>query len=223
MQTSVAPRSHASLRAADDLGYGQEVSFLLPVVAAEGAEAAALDADVGEVDVAVDHVGDQVAHGAATKLVGNHLDSVEFQPRRFEEGYGLLHGDVPALEGVGQGPAHLEIDGANEGFQGAVEMGVQFDALTYLSMPPLTYPFNVGHVQKPRPHGWRCEVVAVHEEFRVYGQAGSQSEAQRLGAPLKLRNLRPGRFRVYVVDGEGRNAAPVVYARGEEERVVVLG
>ena len=59
------------LRAAHHLVDGQEVALLLAVVAAEGAEAAVLDADVGEVDVAVDDVGDDVARLPAAQLVGD--------------------------------------------------------------------------------------------------------------------------------------------------------
>ena len=77
MHTSVAPRSHASLRAPHHLVDRQEVALLLAVVAAERAEAAVLDADVGEVDVAIDDVGDDVAGLAAAQLVGDEGEGGE--------------------------------------------------------------------------------------------------------------------------------------------------
>ena len=65
-----ARRDPTPPRAPHDLLDGQEVALLLAVVAAERAEAAVLDADVGEVDVAVDDVGDDVADLAPAQLVG---------------------------------------------------------------------------------------------------------------------------------------------------------
>ena len=87
------------------------------MVAAEGAEAAPLDADVGEVDVSVDHVGDEVSDSAASEFVGHHLGGVQFQPRGFEEGDRLLDGYVLAFEGVGQRATCGEVNCANKGFQ----------------------------------------------------------------------------------------------------------
>ena len=57
--------------AADDLLDVEEVAFVAALGARERAEAAGLDADVGEVDVAVDDVGDLVADLAASQLVGD--------------------------------------------------------------------------------------------------------------------------------------------------------
>ena len=59
------------LGAADDFLDGEVVALLFAEIAAEGAEAATLDADIGEIDVAVDDVGGDVAHGAAAQFVGH--------------------------------------------------------------------------------------------------------------------------------------------------------
>ena len=70
------PKVPSLARAAYDLLLGQEIPFLLPEVAAEGAEPAPLDTDIREVDVAVDDVRDGVADRLPAKLVGRgHEDS----------------------------------------------------------------------------------------------------------------------------------------------------
>ena len=63
--------------AAHDLLGRQEVALFLAVVAAERAEGAVLDADVGEVDVAVHDVGDDVAGLPLAQLVGRGHQGVE--------------------------------------------------------------------------------------------------------------------------------------------------
>ena len=56
--------------APDDLFDGQKVAFFREMAAAEGAKAALLDADVGEVDVAIDDVADDIADGLGAQLIG---------------------------------------------------------------------------------------------------------------------------------------------------------
>ena len=70
MQTSVAPSSHASCGAVGDLVDGQPERVRVPLALGERAEPAADVADVREVDVAVDHVGDVVADHLGAQLVG---------------------------------------------------------------------------------------------------------------------------------------------------------
>ena len=82
MHTSVAPRSHASRARRTISSSRQEVALFLAVVAAERAEGAVLDADVGEVDVAVDHVGDDVADLLGAQLVGGGGDRGDVARRR---------------------------------------------------------------------------------------------------------------------------------------------
>ena len=61
MQTSVAPRAIASSTLPSTTSSAVGVRVGLPALALEGAELAVHEADVGEVDVAVDDVGDVVA------------------------------------------------------------------------------------------------------------------------------------------------------------------
>ena len=65
MQTSVAPSSHASSARSADLVHRQRVGVGVGAPLGEGAEPAAGVADVGEVDVPVDDVGDVVADDVA--------------------------------------------------------------------------------------------------------------------------------------------------------------
>src|SRR3972149_2226851 len=58
------------LGAPNDFLERQEIAFLGQMTAAEGAEAAGLDANVGKIDVAVNDVGDHVARGARAKMIG---------------------------------------------------------------------------------------------------------------------------------------------------------
>ena len=51
----------------------------------EGAELAAVGADVGVVDVAVDDVGDRVADAPGAQLIGCPADGREVRPPRIEQ------------------------------------------------------------------------------------------------------------------------------------------
>jgi hypothetical protein len=74
MQTSVAPRSQASLRAGNDGFQRQELRpFLVPALG-EAAEPAAHVADVGEVDVPVHRERHGIAHRLPAQLVGHGDD-----------------------------------------------------------------------------------------------------------------------------------------------------
>ena len=70
MQTSVAPRRPRLLGPVGDLVERERVGVGVGAPLGEGAEPAADVADVGEVDVAVDDVGDLVADGVAAQVVG---------------------------------------------------------------------------------------------------------------------------------------------------------
>ncbi len=75
--------------------------------AAEGAEPAVLDADVGEVDVAVDHVGHRIAHGFAAQVVGRGEQREQLVARRLQQARPLGHRDLVAGESALQNRAHL--------------------------------------------------------------------------------------------------------------------
>ena len=110
--------------APDDLVHGQEIAFLLPEIAAEGAETAPLDAHVGEVDVPVDHVGHQVAYRAAAQFVGHQGHGSEFRARGGEQDVGLFDGDVAAGQGIFQHGRHVRAQRIDQGNQGCGSVAV---------------------------------------------------------------------------------------------------
>src|SRR5215470_4693302 len=55
--------------AADDFLSGEKIAFLGEMTAAKRAEAAGLDADIGEIDVAVDDIGYDVADGLSAEII----------------------------------------------------------------------------------------------------------------------------------------------------------
>ena len=73
---------------------GQEVAFFRQMAAAKSAKAAGLDADVGEIDVAVDHVGDDIADGARAQGIGSSDDGEKIRAVGVEKMGGLVDGDV---------------------------------------------------------------------------------------------------------------------------------
>ena len=79
---------------ADNLIHRKEVALLLPEVTAESAEAATLDAHVGEVDVSVDHVGDDVSHGPPAEFVGSHDQGVIFLARSAKQHNCFVRRDI---------------------------------------------------------------------------------------------------------------------------------
>jgi len=68
------------------------------MAAAEGAEAAGFDADVGEVDVAVDDVSDDVADGLFPQVVRNGDDDEQIAARGVEKPRRVLDADVVARQ-----------------------------------------------------------------------------------------------------------------------------
>ena len=83
MQTSVAPRAIGLVDLAEHDVEAVGVGVRLPALALEGAELAVDEADVGEVDVAVDDVGDLVADvGGADRVGGAHQGDAGRRPRR---------------------------------------------------------------------------------------------------------------------------------------------
>ena len=87
----------------------QEVALLLAKVPAESAKAAALNADIGKVDVAVDHIGDQIAGGAAAQLVGRHPQGGKLQAADAEQGHPVGYGQILPGQGLIQNPGHRRL------------------------------------------------------------------------------------------------------------------
>ena len=69
------------------------------MVSAERAEATPFDADVGEVDVTVNHIGHHVTDGAAPQFIGHHLQGAELQAGGTEQDQCLIHRDVLPCQG----------------------------------------------------------------------------------------------------------------------------
>ena len=103
--------------AADDLVEREEVALLLAEVAAERAEAAPFDADVGEVDVAVDDVGDAVAVDLPAQFVRRGHQREEPRAVGLEEARALLHGDLAAFEGFREDAGDVSWDAAQQRLQ----------------------------------------------------------------------------------------------------------
>ena len=61
-----------------NLLYGKEISFLFPEVAAESAESATLDADIGKVDVTVNYVSGDVSDRPAAQFICHKNSRVVF-------------------------------------------------------------------------------------------------------------------------------------------------
>ena len=98
------------LGAPHDLRDGQEVALFLPVVAAERAERAVLDADVREVDVAIDDVGDDVPGLPLPQLVGDQGQRVEVAPLGARERDAALDRHFVAVESPGEDRAEIARD-----------------------------------------------------------------------------------------------------------------
>ncbi len=76
-------------RVADDLLERAVVGVVLVLVPREAAEAAADVADVGEIDVAADHVGDLVADVVEARAVGHRAEHLQVAATRAEEDLGV--------------------------------------------------------------------------------------------------------------------------------------
>src|SRR5262245_48449224 len=61
---------HGFFDTSKDFIIGKKVSLLVPIRPAECAKTAVLDADVGEVDVSIDDISDDVTYLLASKFIG---------------------------------------------------------------------------------------------------------------------------------------------------------
>ncbi len=91
----------------DDLGHGQEVALLLAVIATERAERAVLDADVGEVDVAIDDERHQVADLPPAQLVGGAGERLQIAAAGHGQDQAVVDGHFVAVEGAAKRAAHV--------------------------------------------------------------------------------------------------------------------
>src|SRR5262249_53448517 len=137
-----------------DLGGGQEIAFFLTVVTAERAKAAVLDADVGEVDVAVHHERDRVAHLTAPQLVGGDGQGEQIASGRVREPIALGNRDLVAGECALEDAAHVA--------RGVIES--RAGTTSVASVHAMTSRARRRRSARPRareasrrrtPHGWR--------------------------------------------------------------------
>ena len=96
---ALAPRF---LGAVGDLGERERVGLVVDLTLGERAEPAAHVADVREVDVAVDDVGDVVADGLGAQTVGDPAERVERVALGPEQRERLVVGDRPVRLGLGE-------------------------------------------------------------------------------------------------------------------------
>ena len=185
----------------DEVRRPAEVGGELPL--REGAEAAAEIADVRVLDVARDDVAHRVAAHLAAEPVGGGEDALPLLAARLEQARDRVLVELgTAVDGqrVARDERHL-------------------DRLAGSPRVLAREPERVGRAQRERQH-LRVDPLGV-EPFRVDGQARREVEAaaaRRLAQPL---DRGPRRLRVDVVDRHGRDAAPVVDARVEEDGEVL--
>ncbi|MGY4277697.1 hypothetical protein ACVILE_003877 [Streptomyces sp. M18.1] len=99
------------LGAVGDLVQGEGVGVGVGAALGEGAEAAAGVADVGEVDVAGDDVGDVVADDRPAHVVGDPAQGVQGRAVGVEQGQGLVVGELGGVVGGrGEGGAYVGVD-----------------------------------------------------------------------------------------------------------------
>src|SRR5262249_26917772 len=98
------------LRAPHHLRDRQEVALLLAVVSAERAERAVLDADVREVDVAIDDVGHDVARLPPPELVGDQGERVQIAALGAGERHAVLDRHLVTVEGPREDRAEIARD-----------------------------------------------------------------------------------------------------------------
>ena len=112
MQTSVAPTSHASRHPLGDLVQREVVGVRVVAALRERAEPAARVTDVGEVEVAVDDVGDRVPDRGGPDLVGRPGQRVELDPGGVEQQQRLVVVQHRPALGLGQRRGDLGADRA---------------------------------------------------------------------------------------------------------------
>src|SRR5512145_2638316 len=77
---------------------------------------------------------------------------------------------------------------------------------------------GVDQIRDPRPE-WLGDELGMPRELRIDSQALAQDEALALGRPSELRDSRPRLLGIDVVEGERRDAAPVIQARRQQASV----
>ena len=206
----MAPRSHASRAAADDLLVRDEVRRAAQVrrqlALREGAEAAAEVADVRVLDVPGDDVADLVAADLPAQPVGRREHALPLLAAGAEQADELL---LPQLGGR----VHRQRVARDDEGDGA--------GLARVPAVLAGEPERVGRPQRRRQH--RRVDPRAGEEAGIDRQPGRELEAARACCCRQAVAVGPGRLGVDVVDRDRRDAAPVVDAGVEQARKVVVG
>jgi len=81
-----------------DLIGSQEVGVGFAGAPAEGAEFASHEADIGEIDVAIHDIGDEIAHEFATQIIRGHQQAEQIVACSVGQQQGLLARDRGAVQ-----------------------------------------------------------------------------------------------------------------------------
>ena len=103
--------------ASDDFGDGQQIPFVTAVSSAECAKAAFFDANVGEIDVAIDHIGHLFPDGSAPHGVRGLQERQKLRPLAFHKASQVGNGQVVPFQGLVQNAGDAHVKAAQRSFQ----------------------------------------------------------------------------------------------------------
>ena len=98
------------LSPAHNLCDGEEVALFLAVLTAEGAEGAMFNADVGEVNVPIDHIRDHVAYLTPPHLIGYETQGLQIETIGLAQPQPLTPGNLLSIQSTVEDDADLWID-----------------------------------------------------------------------------------------------------------------
>ena len=214
--TSVAPRSHASIRAAHDFVECEVVrraaQRLVRLALGEGAELAAIVADVGVVDVAVDDVTNHVAADRLAQFVGGGERRAGSRRR--------ARANSRTISGSSRRPPPIalammaSISGSTVRQQGAPASAKSRQARrpVVVARPA----FGIDRAPHPRRDLRRraSSLGRAHRPDRPAAAAPGSCQLRR--ALRQRRDRRPRRLGVHVIGRHRRHAAPVVDAGADQ-------
>ena len=183
----------------------------------ERAELALERADVRVVDVAVAHEGHDVADDLAPQLVGHLGDPRDLGPACAEQGDDLVEPDLLAGEHARRAPHRPRLPARCRRRRREQRRRIHVAA-----REPSGRRGRGPRCRRRRAP--RCARPGASQRsgsrdvLRVDGQPRGEHLARGLGRGAQPLELGPRPFRVHVVGGDGRDAAPVVDAGGERAR-----
>jgi len=181
----------------------------------ERTEAAFIGADIGVVEVAVDHEGHFVAVDRAAQRIGGPADIVDIRAARPEQQLDLACGHGLPGKRMIDDRGNLWTDRARRG------LGQPHQRL---AGGPAILPSEPVRIRLRQQRAARTIVLPRRaEKCRIGGQACNKPASGRLGGHAQRLDRRPGAFRVHMIGRDRRNAAPVVDACGEQTRKSCVG